>query len=648
MDESKRERERYRAGDLVIDADSRQVSREGRNLRILGLSFDLLLALIRAAPGIVSIPQLMDRVWPDRVVNPETVSQRIKLLRDALGDDSHDPRYIAAERSRGYYLAVPVERIDDEEAIPEPNGTATGSWWAPSHAAVISAVVLVIALVTLAVFLTTEDQNRGRIAADEPRRIAVLPFEHGKGEADEDFADGLTEELINALVQLEDLRVTARTSAFHFKGKPEPVTKIADELGVDYVVEGMVRRSGEDLRISAQLIRADQGFHMWSRTYDRKLTDLFDVQHDIAERVAESLGILLDDEKRRRMRLSGINNVQAYAAYRNGREFYLRAHGEQSDQRIELLMEANTWFDRAIEREPDFAEAYLSHADLYAHLLIDNVIDRPIPPRAETIVPHAADRLKHDWNRAYQAADTPGRRISIDIFRTVFFGRWAALPEKIEQLTMTHDCPIPWWFDDLMVLGLAEEVAAYTRKLTDCDPLNYGNWWIATEASIWAGSPELALETGQRGMETLEHPRIAEAYVKSLVSAGDYRKARRVIAANVEPEATRLRLRVLVLAARGKHEKARQLADRYMEDTDGKGNLIPIHAWLGDRASANAAASRFDARELGPKVLLTTTHMCLCGAPFDLDAAPNFKKRIEEAGIAWPTRSPIDFPAKDW
>ncbi len=159
--------------------------------------------------------------------------------------------------------------------------------------------------------------------------VAVLPFvAMSNGPDDDYFSDGLTEEIINALAQLPELLVTARTSAFHFKGRNVQVGEIARQLGVDHIVEGSVRRAGEQLRITAQLIRAEDGFHLWSETYDRRTEDTFAVQEDIAEKIAVALDVVLDEKQRARMRRVGVPNVEAYIAYQKGMEFSRKAHGE--------------------------------------------------------------------------------------------------------------------------------------------------------------------------------------------------------------------------------------------------------------------------------------------------------------------------------
>ena len=126
------------------------------------------------------------------------------------------------------------------------------------------------------------------------------------GPDDEYFADGLTEEILNSLAQLPELLVTARTSAFSFKGRDIPVQEIATALGVRHIVEGSVRKSGERLRVTAQLIRANDGFHLWSETYDSTSADTIAVQENIAEKIAVAMDIVLDEGKREAMRQAGL------------------------------------------------------------------------------------------------------------------------------------------------------------------------------------------------------------------------------------------------------------------------------------------------------------------------------------------------------
>ena len=196
--------------------------------------------------------------------------------------------------------------------------------------------------------------------------VAVLPFvAMSTGPDDGYFADGLTEEILNSLAQLPELLVTSRTSAFSFKGTDLPVQEIAAALQVEHIVEGSVRRSGDRLRVTAQLIRADDDSHLWSETYDSTSTDAIAVQEDIAEKIAVAMDIVLDDDKRKAMREVGLRDPEAFTLYQKGNEKFNLAHGQM--RTTVGLKQANEYYDKVIERVPSFAPAYLDRSDLAQH-----------------------------------------------------------------------------------------------------------------------------------------------------------------------------------------------------------------------------------------------------------------------------------------
>ncbi|MDH5345080.1 MAG: hypothetical protein OEW59_04890, partial [Gammaproteobacteria bacterium] len=194
------------------------------------------------------------------------------------------------------------------------------------------------------------------VMATVRRSIAVLPFVNMSSDKEQEwFADGLTEEILNSLAKTPDLLVAARTSSFGFKGSTDPVPQIAASLGVDHVLEGSVRRGGEKVRITAQLIRANDGFHLWSETYDRSLDDIITIQEDIAIRIADALETALDPEALRAMMDVGTASVPAYNAYLTGRGA-MRAAQESGDRYVGLgALEA---FEEAARLDPAFARAH--------------------------------------------------------------------------------------------------------------------------------------------------------------------------------------------------------------------------------------------------------------------------------------------------
>jgi transcriptional activator of cad operon len=280
----------------------------------------LLLCLADHPGEIVSIDDLLNQVWADVIVTPDSVYQAVTSLRRLLGDDPKQPTYIATVPRLGYRMVArvspwadcsitdrPIEdqsivqvgssRASDSEhpATPDASKPAprlrTGSTWAASAAL---CVALVIAFLLAFQFRgKVANNNHSALPAIAPlpqRSIAVLPFlDLTEGMHEETFADGMTEELIDKFSKIPGLREPAPTSSFYFKGKKIPIADIAKTLGVAYVLDGSVRKSGFRLRVAARLIRADNGYVVWSETYDRPFDDILMVQDDIAGEVTKAL-----------------------------------------------------------------------------------------------------------------------------------------------------------------------------------------------------------------------------------------------------------------------------------------------------------------------------------------------------------------------
>ena len=212
-----------------------------------------------------------------------------------------------------------------------------------------------------------------RQRGEAPSSVVVLPFMDLSPQHDQEyFSDGLTEEIIDALSRIPNVRVVARTSAFAFKGKGADIREIGRQLNVEAVLEGSVRKAGNQLRITAQLNRAANGLHLWSRTYDRQLSDVFAVQQEIARAIAAQLraGAVRQRETPR--------NVDAWLLYQQGRYFFNQFEPPDSNRK------AITRYEAAIERDPAFALAYAGMADAYAYLAENFVVaPREVMPKAK-------------------------------------------------------------------------------------------------------------------------------------------------------------------------------------------------------------------------------------------------------------------------
>ncbi|MFZ5625427.1 MAG: protein kinase domain-containing protein [Gemmatimonadota bacterium] len=283
----------------------------------------------------------------------------------------------------------------------------------------------------------------GPAMAPAAKSIAVLPFADMSPERDQEyFTDGIAEEIINALSRIQALRVASRSSAFAFKGKNQDIRQVGDQLNVSTVLEGSVRKAGNRLRITAQLINVADGYHLWSERYDRELEDVFAVQDEIADNIVRALRVVLSDEEKRAIEKVRTDNVQAYEYYLRGRQFFhqFREKGLQFARRM---------FGRAIEIDPEFVLAYAGMADcssfLYmywdaseANLEQANTASRHAlllgPDVAEA---HAARGLALTLSKHYEEAQREfemALRLSPKLFEAhYFFGRACFQQGKLEE-----------------------------------------------------------------------------------------------------------------------------------------------------------------------------------------------------------------------
>ena len=478
--------------------------------------------------------------------------------------------------------------------------------------------------------------------------VAVLPFvAMSSGEDDEYFADGLTEEILNSLAQLPELLVTARTSAFQFKRQDIPVQDIAARLGVQHVVEGSVRRAGERVRVTAQLIRADDGFHLWSNTYDRTLKDILTVQEEIAENIAAALDVVLDDHKRARMREAGIGDVEAFIAYQKGMEAFGRAHG--SSEPGTMLPEANRWFDAALAIVPDIETALYLRTDRYGHLLYDHATgaSAATPEELET----ALEEIRSSLQKAMRAASSEARRNILDVERTLFMDDWTGIGARLDRAFVPGDCsPLNWMATIAAPYGWSQQVVDHAREEVRCDPLS--GWILAMQLmwEMWNGEPASALAVGDRFLkEQGHHPWVDDMRFWSLLATGGYADHPEVLGPNPEGSFFTVPRMIYLHAMRGEPDTARGLLAEWQTQHEvGDLEMVMVGAALGDRALANDHARRMDSRVGGNLALAESVKSCLCGAPFDLEATPNFEARITEAGFPWPPPTIVRFPAKDW
>jgi TolB-like protein len=481
--------------------------------------------------------------------------------------------------------------------------------------------------------------------AADPKSIAVLPFTNMSGEAENGyFADGISEEILNSLARIDGLPVVGRTSSFQFKGRNEDSRVIGGKLGVANLLEGSVRREGQRARITAQLIRAADGLQLWSDSYDRTLEDTLAVQLDIAEKVAAVLDVVLDAKQRARMREAGVRNVDAYIAYQKGLKLFDDAH--TSAPGVDLfatLARANEEFGRATALEPNLTRARILAADMYYHRFLG---DSTAPaPRAE------AWRLGiAELDGALRSSRDEAQRAEIEVERQVLGTDWRGLRDRIERALASTRCDQPDWLPQIAVAyGYAKRVETRMAELQTCDPLSAIPYARGAEAALWSGSPEGALEIVHRAEQRIGAAGTSGfVAVRALAAQGKFAEAQATLQALASNNEFTAIAQLVLDAAQGADPatiKAHVAAYDHTAVRFDAWDLTDTLAILleGNRAEANRRFAVYDTRPGGALTLTLAIVLCTCGAPFDLDALPNFKARIAESGLPWPPAQPVPF-----
>ncbi len=485
--------------------------------------------------------------------------------------------------------------------------------------------------------------------AEQRKSVAVLPFvAMSNGPDDDYFSDGLTEEIINSLAQLPDLLVTARTSAFHFKGQNISIEDIARQLGVAHVVEGSVRRAGEQLRITAQLIRAEDGFHLWSETYDRRTEDTFAVQEDIAEKIALALDVVLDDELRGRMRRVGIGDVEAFTEYQKGWAFFERAHG--ADNLISLLRQGNSHFEQAVRFAPDFPDAYLHISDLYSHILLSQANGELDGTITESDIQNAPENLRRNYDLVVRYAKNDGERLSAEHDRALVLGNWNGLSALTDRALSTPGCDAGYWIQlTSAAFGKSRNLLDAFARVAACDPLSVRSWVHMMGASLWLGDLPLALATAEKAMNSVQGEWLTRTYILALARGGRVAEADKMTSTHLRSDSEQLIAKFMVAAVVGDADRAWDNQQEYL-GKHGPNDYISLvmEAARGNRNEANRLAALIDGRPFGYMSLMQAIYWCTCGAPFDLEAAPVFASMLSGSGLPWPPYSPLAFPLKDW
>jgi len=345
----------FKVGDWVADPDTGRLERQGEEVKLEPKVMQVLVYLAENQDKVVSREDLEATAWAGMVVGYDAVSGSIIKLRKALGDNSRNPTYIETVSKKGYRLIASVEPVDSTSRTSRKFHSSSESEIQKKNGANLMVIGLLIVailglLVMAAIWKKTSDQNTENLAGTPS--VVVLPFKNLSGDTQQEyFSDGITDDLITDLSRIKALRVIAPQSSYYFKNNPAGLDEIAHKLGVLYIVEGSVRKSGNQIRINVQLTDTKKRESIWANRFETDEGDIFKIQDAITRNVMDAMTLTLSGGGVEQITDRGTKNLQAYDAFLLGQK-YIKTRSKQGyDQTIKA-------YQHAIEIDPNYARAY--------------------------------------------------------------------------------------------------------------------------------------------------------------------------------------------------------------------------------------------------------------------------------------------------
>jgi TolB-like protein/DNA-binding winged helix-turn-helix (wHTH) protein/Flp pilus assembly protein TadD len=517
-------RECFRFGVFQLDLRAGELRKHGGRVRLQEQPLQVLAMLLSHSGELVTREQLQRKLWSaDTFVDfDHGLNKAISKIREALGDSAESPRFVETVARRGYrFLASvtvdgPTPILSPEPAVQaHPGDTQVrphvtdqpAAWWTLHPSAWLT--VISVSLLLIASIATWKFHARNPPSALVIRSLAVLPLESLSNDASQDyFADGMTDELIADLGQISALRVISRTSVMAYKRARKPLPQIARELNVDAVVEGTVLRSGDRVRITAQLIEASADKHLWSESYEGELRDTLALQNKVARAIADEIRINLNPQEQAALKNVKVVNPKAYESYLKGRYFWNKrtANG---------LKVALAYFKQSIDEDPTYAQSYSGLADTYALLgdwQYSEMTSREALPKAKSAAVKALE-LDGALGEAHNSL-----AFCLDAFDWDFDSAGREFRRAIE-LNPSYATAHHWYAWHLGVLGRYEGAIAEMRKAQNLDPLSLIINADLAELLLIAHSYDESIRQSRKTIEmdpnfALAHNQLGQAYLQ--------------------------------------------------------------------------------------------------------------------------------------
>jgi TolB-like protein/DNA-binding winged helix-turn-helix (wHTH) protein/Tfp pilus assembly protein PilF len=607
-----------RFGAFEVDLRAGELRRKGLQVKLQEQPFQVLAMLLERVGEVVTREELQTKLWPaDTIVDfDHGLNKAINKIRKALGDSAENPRFVETVARRGYRFIADVRVVDgspldrpepviedspatDKQDPVESGGNPAARRRAPwPLAGKTSAIALGLVLVTLVGWML---RSRSR-ASLEIRSLAVLPLESLSSDPSQEyFADGMTDELITDLSQISALSVISRTSVMPYKRARKPLPQVARELNVDAVVEGTVLRSGDRVRITAQLIQVSADKHIWSQSYEGDLRDTLALQNKVARAIADQIRISLTPQEQAALKNVKAVNPEAYVSNLKGRYFW-------NKRTADGLKTAVAYFDQAIENDPTYARAYAGLADSYA--LMGDWQYGVLAPK------EALPRAEAAAIKALELDSTLGEaHTSLAFTLDGFDWDWGSAEREFKralELNPGYATAHHWYAWHLALVGRNAEAIAEMKRAQNLDPLSLIISADLAELLVIAHSYDESIEQSRKTIEmdpnfALAHNQLAQAYIqKEMYSEAISELEKAVRLSGGSPICTANLARAYA-ASRRRNEALKLLSDLkegsnpvYSRATE----IAMVYAALGDKNQAMSWLEKGYEERFNPGVLL--------------------------------------------
>jgi len=601
MPETEHPHRRLRFGVFEMDLRTGELRKHGMQVRLQKQPFQVLAMLLEHSGEVVTREELQKNLWPaDTFVDfDHGLNKAINKIRDALGDSAESPRFLETVSRRGYRFLAEVKHVDDSSvAVPTPgpqvlagpqgsdlakaaSQPAAYKRFATSRTSRRLGTILALLLIILA---ASALYFRNRPSSSLIRSLAVLPLESLSGDASQDyFADGMTDELITDLGQISALRVISRTSVMSYKRVRKPLPQIARELNVDGIVEGTVLRSGNQVRITAQLINT------------------LALQNQVARSIAEEIRINVNPTEQAELKSDKVVNPQAYESYLKGRFFW-------NKRTADGLKVAAAYFNQAVEEDPSYPQAYSGLADTYA-LLGDWQYAVMTPKEALPKAKAAAIKALELDNSLGEAHNSLA--FCLDGFDWDFASADKEFLRAIE-LNPNYATAHHWYAWHLSLLGRNDQAISEMKKAKDLDPLSLIINADLAELFLIAHSYDESIKQSRRTIEmdanfALAHNQLAQAYLQKQMfteAVAELQKAIQISSGSPTFTANLAR----AYAAMGRRKEAVELLDDLKKQTNpgysGASEIAAVYVALGENDKAMTWLEKGYEERFNPGVLL--------------------------------------------